>query len=81
MPHPALCAWLHRHLASLRPVVDESAWCDQCGEAATGDHGACAERRELEPPRYCGQCRRRMVVQVLPRGWSARCVEHGVRTG
>jgi len=32
----------------------------------------------LEPPRYCPQCRRRMVVQVLPRGWSARCSEHGV---
>lgn len=34
----------------------------------------------LEPPRYCPQCRRRMVVQVLPRGWSARCSEHGVLT-
>ncbi|MCY7373471.1 MAG: GNAT family N-acetyltransferase [Spirochaetaceae bacterium] len=32
----------------------------------------------LEPPRFCPQCRRRMVVQVLPRGWSARCSEHGV---
>jgi len=32
----------------------------------------------LEPPRYCAQCRRRMVVQVLPRGWSARCSEHGL---
>ena len=32
----------------------------------------------LEPPRYCPQCRRRMVVQVLPRGWSARCSEHGL---
>ena len=51
------------------------------GTPATGDHGACAARRELEPPRYCGQCRRRMVVQVMPRGWSARCVEHGTRTG
>jgi len=62
-------------------VVDDGVWCDQCGDAATGDHGACADRRELEPPRYCGQCRRRMVVQVLPRGWEARCVEHGLLTG
>jgi hypothetical protein len=36
---------------------------------------------ELEPPRYCADCGRRMVVQVTPRGWSATCVEHGVRRG
>jgi hypothetical protein len=55
------------------------SYCDQCGEDAAHDgHDACAARRRLEPPRYCPQCRRRMVVQVLPRGWSARCVEHGV---
>jgi hypothetical protein len=54
-------------------------FCDQCGEeAAHGSHDGCATRRRLEPPRYCPQCRRRMVVQVMPRGWSARCVEHGV---
>jgi hypothetical protein len=56
------------------------SFCDQCGvDVAEGDHDRCARRRTLEPPRYCPQCRRRMVVQVLPRGWSARCVEHGVR--
>ena len=31
----------------------------------------------LEPPRFCPYCRRRMVVQVVPRGWSARCARHG----
>jgi hypothetical protein len=31
----------------------------------------------MEPPRFCVHCRRRMVVQVVPRGWAARCVEHG----
>jgi hypothetical protein len=31
----------------------------------------------MEPPRFCAQCRRRMIVQVVPRGWTARCVEHG----
>ncbi len=60
-------------------------FCDQCGQpaglTAMGDHPACAARRILEPPRYCADCRRRMVVQVLPGGWTARCVEHGVRTG
>jgi hypothetical protein len=60
-------------------------YCGQCGEPKTGagvtDHERCAARAELEPPRYCAQCRRRMVVQVLPQGWSARCVEHGTITG
>ena len=54
-------------------------WCGRCGEAAAeGDHGACARALELEPPRYCVACRRRMKVQVTPGGWSAACVEHGV---
>lgn len=53
-------------------------YCGQCGKPfAEADHGACAARLELEPPRYCGQCARRMVVQVLPRGWTARCSVHG----
>ncbi|WP_433327294.1 hypothetical protein [Spirillospora sp. CA-294931] len=54
-------------------------YCDRCGEpAADGDHQACRAARRMEPPRYCASCRRRMVVQVTPVGWSARCVEHGV---
>lgn len=32
----------------------------------------------LEPPRYCEQCGRRMVVQVSPDGWWARCSRHGM---
>jgi hypothetical protein len=32
----------------------------------------------LEPPRYCAQCGRRMVVQVSPDGWWARCSRHGL---
>ena len=54
-------------------------YCGQCGEPGT--HEACRRMLELEPPRYCAQCRRRMVVQVHPTGWSARCVEHGLVTG
>ncbi len=54
------------------------SWCGHCGrEALSGEHSACVRALELEPPRYCTHCRRRMVVQVLPRGWSARCVQHG----
>ncbi|GAA1605480.1 hypothetical protein J3R03_009990 [Actinoplanes couchii] len=55
-------------------------FCDRCGEPATsGDHTPCATAREMEPPRFCPDCRRRMKVQVYPTGWSATCVEHGTR--
>ena len=61
-----------------RADTTDPAWCGHCGqEARPGEHSACERALELEPPRYCTQCRRRMVVQVLPRGWSARCVRHG----
>ncbi len=32
----------------------------------------------LEPPRFCEHCGRRMVVQVNPDGWWAKCSRHGV---
>lgn len=70
-PVPELLLWAY--------VLVVVPWCDQCGEAvSSGGHGRCAAARELEPPRWCPACRRRMVVQVLPAGWTARCVEHGV---
>lgn len=53
--------------------------CAHCGEP--GEHPACRAALELEPPRYCVWCGRRMVVQVHPSGWSARCVEHGTSSG
>lgn len=57
-------------------------WCGQCGAELTPEgHATCRRAAELDPPRYCAQCRRRMVVQVTPTGWTARCVEHGVVTG
>jgi biotin synthase len=33
----------------------------------------------LEPPRYCAECGRRMIVQVRPDGWEAKCSRHGVQ--
>lgn len=55
-----------------------ATYCGQCGKPMDeGTHPACAASLELEPPRYCGQCARRMVVQVLPSGWIARCSRHG----
>lgn len=57
-------------------------WCDACGEPLTPEgHDRCRAAAALDPPRWCGWCRRRMVVQVVPTGWSARCVEHGTREG
>lgn len=59
-----------------------AVFCDQCGDPLAGTaHETCARRRELEPPRYCPRCRRRMVVQVTPGGWRARCSEHGELAG
>jgi ribosomal protein S18 acetylase RimI-like enzyme len=56
-------------------------WCGQCGRELTPDgHGRCRDAVALEPPRYCCHCRRRMVVQVTPTGWKARCSEHGTTT-
>ncbi|MGL5930954.1 MAG: hypothetical protein ACRCY8_18635 [Dermatophilaceae bacterium] len=63
-------------------------WCGQCAEPLAGgadgdgdtdgaDHGRCAARAELEPPRYCAHCRRRMTVQVTPGAWTATCSRHG----
>ena len=57
-----------------------SAYCPRCGEATNGDHSACVRALALEPPRYCAACRRRMVVQVTPTGWTARCSQHGALT-
>ena len=58
--------------------MTDPLYCDRCGEPlAASTHGSCETARALEPPRFCPQCRRRMVVQVTPTGWTARCVEHG----
>ncbi len=50
----------------------------------TGDSAAdgvaipTAARLGLEPPRFCAECGRRMVVQVRPDGWWAKCSRHGL---
>ncbi|MGH3434818.1 MAG: hypothetical protein ACRDQB_18495 [Thermocrispum sp.] len=57
-----------------------STYCVHCGkELAEPVHGACAKpRTALEPPRFCPECARRMVVQITPSGWTAKCSRHGV---
>lgn len=57
------------------------SFCGFCGRGLDGGHEACGRALELDPPRYCARCRRRMVVQVHPSGWSARCIEHGTLEG
>lgn len=67
--------------------MSDSGYCDRCGRPlgvpGGPGHETCQAARELEPPRYCPTCGRRMVVQVTPGGWSSRCTRHGltVNTG
>ncbi len=69
---------MQRHTESGDGSTVRMTFCGFCGEPVAGhEHIACVRRLELEPPRYCTHCRRRMKVQVTPRGWSADCVEHG----
>lgn len=48
-------------------------------DLAAGPSGRAFRAAELglEAPRFCQLCGRRMVVQVNPVGWSARCSRHG----
>ena len=59
------------------PTASTAPYCGHCGEPAPSPHPACEARLALEPPRYCPQCRRRLIVQVLPTGYRARCSAHG----
>jgi NADH pyrophosphatase NudC (nudix superfamily) len=57
-------------------------FCARCGQpTAAGDHALCTTRlATIDPPRFCADCGRRMVVQVTPAGWVANCSRHGERT-
>jgi hypothetical protein len=46
---------------------------DQAGTAMPN-----AAQLGLEPPRFCAACGRRMIVQVRPDGWWAKCSRHGL---
>jgi hypothetical protein len=45
---------------------------------AAGRAVPTAAQLGLEPPRFCAACGRRMIVQVRPDGWWAKCSRHGV---
>ena len=62
-------------------AIPGASWCPRCGaDTHLGSHDACRRALELEPPRFCPGCRRRMKVQVVPQGWTATCAEHGTMT-
>ena len=56
-----------------------SGFCAGCGRPVEiGDHAECERRQQAtDPPRFCVECGRKLVVQVLPVGWRARCVRCG----
>lgn len=71
-----------RHTAAGRDTHAAGAGAGRDSPAADGHgggaaHDRCRAARRFEPPRYCARCGRRMVVQVSPDGWTARCAEHG----
>ena len=49
-----------------------------CHDDSTAGTLPTAARLGLEPPRFCAECGRRMVVQVRPDGWWAKCSRHGL---
>lgn len=63
----------------ISPDAGTSGYCAWCGRPwGEDDHDRCRARLTVvDPPRFCGRCGRRMVVQVTPAAWTARCVEHG----
>ncbi|WP_255425620.1 biotin synthase auxiliary protein BsaP [Pseudonocardia petroleophila] len=54
--------------------------CGHCGQVRGPTCLDACARDGLDPPRYCTACGRRMVVQVDPFSWRARCSRHGERT-
>lgn len=57
------------------PKFDSFTGADlEAGEVRERSYGAKAG---LEAPRFCQLCGRRMVVQVRPDGWTAKCSRHG----
>lgn len=55
-------------------------WCGRDLAADPESHARCRRFAAIQPPRFCGICARRMVVQVTPAGWTATCSRHGTRT-
>jgi hypothetical protein len=69
-------------IRDLPAPVGAGAYNVYTGTPVTGDPGdsavPTAAQLGLEPPRFCAECGRRMVVQVRPDGWWAKCSRHGL---
>lgn len=63
---------------STAPVALYNPFTGKLIEAGVDSPVPTAAAMGLEPPRFCAQCGRRMVVQVSPDGWWAKCSRHGV---
>lgn len=63
----------------MTPVADQEPVYNEFTGKPLADGGPvfAAAQLGLEPPRYCAYCARRMIVQVSPDGWTARCSRHG----
>ena len=62
---------------------DAATYCGRCGRTRSPRAAMrhCARAARLEPPRYCPQCRRRMVVQVTPRAGRPAASSTATSTG
>src|SRR5262245_9673874 len=57
-------------------VLDQlPTYCTGCGRPAADCPGGCSP--ELDPPRYCPRCGRRLAVTIVPTGVQAHCRDHG----
>jgi hypothetical protein len=56
------------------PLSSDVEHCTGCGRTRDDCNGC---RRQLDPPRFCPHCGRRLRVLVSPTGYSALCKEHG----
>lgn len=83
--HRRNLGWLVEH-EGLDPVVDVDSlvggvvdrmptYCTGCGRDVADCPGGCSP--ELDPPRHCPRCGRRLAVTIVPTGVQARCRDHG----
>ncbi len=59
--------------------MSPTRYCPGCGGPVDeGEHTRCRARLSAsDPPRFCPLCGHQLLVQVLPLGFSARCVRCG----
>jgi len=71
---PAYCGHCGQPVLDAR--VPGAGGLDARGRDA-GGHEDCRRAGTLDPPRYCTECGRRMIVKVTPDRWTAECSRHG----